>query len=94
MTTHIRVGAWVDETSGECNMGRIACGIDELPDGDKYVFEAESYAYHVADCQQCNPGGPKQYGTPISQLSGRPGHRGFEAFCAISDSWAPTGEPK
>src|SRR4051812_44728851 len=26
-------------------------------------------------------------GTPINQLSGRPGHRGFEQFCAIAASW-------
>ncbi len=26
-------------------------------------------------------------GTPISQLSGRPGHPGFERFCAIGRSW-------
>jgi hypothetical protein len=26
-------------------------------------------------------------GTPISQLSGRPGHRGFDRFCAIATSW-------
>jgi len=87
MTTHLRVDAWVDEHSGEYNSGRIACGLEVLPDGDKAVFEAESYAYHAADCQQCNPGGPKQYGTPISQLSGRPGRPGFEAFRSIAESW-------
>jgi len=26
-------------------------------------------------------------GTPISQLSGRPGHPGFEKWCAIARSW-------
>lgn len=26
-------------------------------------------------------------GTPISQLSGRPGHEGFERFAAIGRSW-------
>ena len=89
MTTHIRVDAWTDE-SGEYSPGRIACDLDPLPDGDAFIYEAESYAYHVADCQQCNPGGPRPYGTPISQLSGRPGHRGFDAFCNIADSW---GQP-
>jgi len=87
MTTHLRVGAWIDETTGEHSNGRIACGLEALPEGDKFVFEADSYAYHVADCQQCNPGGPRLYGTPISQLSGRPGHRGFEAFRDIAASW-------
>jgi hypothetical protein len=87
MKTHIRVDAWCDEDTGEHSMGRIACGLDQLPAGDKMVFEADSYAYHVADCQQCNPGGPRQYGTPISQLSGRPGRPGFDEFCRISESW-------
>lgn len=87
MTTHIRVGAWCNEDTGEYNNGRIACGLDRLPPGDSSVFEADSYAYHVADCQSCNPGGPMKYGTPISQLSGRPGHAGFEAFTAIAESW-------
>lgn len=26
-------------------------------------------------------------GTPLSQLSGRPGHRGYEAFKSIAASW-------
>lgn len=87
MTTHIRVEAWADEISGEYNAGRIACGLTTLPKGDTAVFAAESYAYHVADCQRCNPGGPKQYGTPISQLSGRPYSDGFGAFRKIAESW-------
>lgn len=87
MTTHIRVDAWVDEYTGEYDNGRIVCGLDVLSEGDKYVYEADSYAYHVADCQQCNPGGPKPYGTPISQLSGRPGHTGFEAFRKLAATW-------
>jgi hypothetical protein len=87
MTTHLRVDAWVDEATGEHDNGRIACGLNALPDGDKWVYEADSYAYHVADCQQCNPGGPKPYGTPISQLSGQPGHAGFDAFRSIAKSW-------
>ncbi len=80
MTIHIRVDAWIDEYTGEYSIGRIACGLDVLPDGDTAVFEAESYAHHVADCQKCNPGGPIPYGRPISQLSGRPGHSGFETL--------------
>ena len=87
MTTHIRVDAWCVEETGEFNNGRIACGLAELPAGDAFVYEADSYAYHVADCEACNPGGPKQYGTPISKLSGRPGHAGFAAFQSIAASW-------
>lgn len=87
MTTHIRVGAWFIEETGEHDNGRIACGIEKLPEGDKFVYEGDSYAYHTADCQTCNPGGPRQYGTPISQLSGRPYHAGFGAFRQIAESW-------
>lgn len=87
MTTHIRVDAWIDEHTGESSNGRIACGLEVLPEGDKFVFEADSYAYYVSDCQQCNPGGPAQYGTPIPWLSGRPERAGFAAFDEISRSW-------
>ena len=30
---------------------------------------------------------PRTIGTPLSQLSGRPGHPGFEEFCRIARSW-------
>lgn len=33
------------------------------------------------------PRAPSGIGTPLSELSGRPGHRGFERFCAIAASW-------
>ena len=29
----------------------------------------------------------RSFGTPISQLSGRPGHAGFGEFCRIAESW-------
>jgi hypothetical protein len=66
---------------------KFACGITELPEGDKFFFEGESAAWLVADCPGCNPGGPKKLGTPISQLSGRPCHAGFDQFSAIATSW-------
>ncbi len=28
-----------------------------------------------------------EIGTPISELSGRPGHAGYSEFCRIADSW-------
>jgi hypothetical protein len=66
---------------------RFACGIGpELPDGDVYYFESELGAGR-ADCPGCNPAGPRQFGTPLSQLSGRPGHLGYEEFCRIARSW-------
>ena len=63
------------------------CGIKwPLPEGDLYVNEGELRAER-ADCPGCNPGGPRPLGTPISQISGRPGHPGFAEFKRIADSW-------
>lgn len=69
---------------------RIRCGLPTMPPGDTMFFDGEPGAWLAADCEGCNPGGPKQLGTPVSQLSGRPGHRGFDAFCGIAESW---GQP-
>jgi len=33
------------------------------------------------------PSDRDQVGTPLSELSGRPGHPGFDRFCAIAASW-------
>ena len=67
---------------------RFACGLGpDLPEGDTYFFESESVAEYRADCQGCNPGGPRRFGTPISQLSGRPGEPGYSEFCRIARSW-------
>jgi hypothetical protein len=67
---------------------KFACGIGpKLPPGDVFYFEGEALAYVKADCPGCNPGGPEQLGTPLSQLSGRPGHAGFGEFCRIASSW-------
>lgn len=64
----------------------FACGIGpELPEGDVYVFAPEGY--HRADCPGCNPDGRRKLGTPIDQLSGRPGQRGYDEFCRIARSW-------
>jgi hypothetical protein len=79
---HIRI-----DDERENSKRRFACGIGpDLPEGDVYFFQAESAADR-ADCQGCNPGGPRKLGTPISQLSGRPGHPGFEEFKRIAESW-------
>jgi len=67
---------------------RFACGIGpELPPGDTYFFESEDQATRHSDCPGCNPGGPRKLGTPISELSGRPGYPGYEEFCRIAKSW-------
>ena len=66
---------------------KFACGIGpELPPGDVYYFESETLADR-ADCPGCNPGGPRKLGTPLSELSGRPGQAGFAEFCRIARSW-------
>jgi hypothetical protein len=65
---------------------RFACGIGPaLPAGDTYVYEGE--LEHTVDCPGCNGGNQKRLGTPISELSGRPGHKGYERFCEIAKSW-------
>lgn len=79
---HIRV-----DNEPENSKRRFACGIGpDLPEGDKYYFDGEHMADY-ADCPGCNPGGPRRLGTPISQLSGRPGHPGYEEFKRIARSW-------
>ncbi|MDE2097063.1 MAG: hypothetical protein KGL39_07440 [Patescibacteria group bacterium] len=66
---------------------RFACGIGpDLPPGDVYFFASEASADR-ADCPGCNPAGPRKLGTPISQLSGRPGHEGYAEFVRIARSW-------
>jgi hypothetical protein len=80
---HIRID---DE---ELNSKRkFACGIGpELPEGDQYYFENDYMHADRADCPGCNPGGPRKLGTPLSELSGRPGHPGYDEFCRIAKSW-------
>jgi hypothetical protein len=79
---HIRV-----DDEDDNSKRRFACGIGpELPPGDKYFFASESFADRLADCPKCNPS-PRQLGTPISQLSGRPGEPGWEKFKQIAASW-------
>lgn len=51
---------------------RIRCGLATMPAGDTMFFEGDSGAWLTATCEGCNPGGPKQLGTPISQLSDEP----------------------
>lgn len=66
---------------------RFACGIGpELPKGDVYYFASEWQAER-ADCPGCNPAGPRKLGTPLSEISGRPGHPGYAEFCRIAESW-------
>lgn len=65
----------------------FACGIGpDLPEGDQWMGLYESGSDWRVDCPLCNPN-PRQLGTPISQLSGRPGHEGYERFKSIAASW-------
>lgn len=80
--THIRVDNGTDNSKQ-----KFACGIGpELPQGDIYFF-ADEAASSQANCPGCNPDGPRKLGTPISELSGRPGHDGFDKFSQIAASW-------
>lgn len=80
---HVRI-----DDERENSKRRFACGLGpELPAGDTYYFAGESGAEYRADCQGCNPGGPRKFGTPISQLSGRPGTDGYAEFVRIARSW-------
>lgn len=80
---HIRI-----DHEPENSKRRFACGIGpELPAGDTYYFPGDALAYHKSDCPGCNPHGPEQLGTPLSELSGRPGRAGFAKFQAIAASW-------
>ncbi len=66
---------------------KFACGLGpELPKGDIYYFASELSADR-ADCPGCNPGGPRQLGTPLSELSGTIGEPGYRKFVEIARSW-------
>jgi hypothetical protein len=79
---HIRIDNEIENSKR-----RFACGIGpELPAGDTYVFQSEVGWHHTVDCPGCAP--TKQpLGTPISELSGQPGHKGYEKFKEIAHSW-------
>lgn len=71
---------------------KTICGLAKLPAGDTFFYAREGHAEHTADCQGCNPGGPKPWGVPLSQLRGRPdgtpeGRAGYERFKQIAASW-------
>lgn len=84
---HIR-----EESYGAPNdQARMLCGMRwPLPNGHKYFFEAETgnqFRLNRVNCPGCNPAGVRPIGTPLSQLSGRPGHPGFAEFTRIARSY-------
>lgn len=84
---HIRI----DDFSGGTSTNSEAvfvCGLKwPLPPGDQYFFEGEVGSHYRVDCPGCNPAGPRGLGTPISELSGRPGEPGYAEFVRIARSW-------
>lgn len=78
----------IRDDNEELNSKRhFICGIGpDLPEGDTYWFEGESQAA-FADCPGCNPNGPRRLGTPLSELSTRPGQPGYDEFVRIARSW-------
>jgi hypothetical protein len=80
--THIRT-----DNEPRNDRRRFACGIGpSLPDGDQYIYQGEVELHHMVDCPICRPT-PQSLGTPISELSGRPGHAGYDRFVEIGKSW-------
>lgn len=80
---HLRVDDHDDNSKRQ-----FACGLGpDLPEGDQYFFSSEVAWPYKVDCQSCNPGGPRQLGTPLSELSGRPGEPGYAEFVRIARSW-------
>jgi hypothetical protein len=79
---HIRI----DECESN-DKREFQCGIGpDLPVGDLFYFAGEPGEW-LSDCPGCNPGGPRQIGTPISKLSGTIGMPGYAEFCEIARSW-------
>lgn len=88
---HIRVD---DEPLN--SKARFACGLGwPLPEGDKLFFAAEEHRAacyldgrpDMEACPGCFPRGRPRFGTPLSELSGRPGEPGYAEFCRIARSW-------
>jgi hypothetical protein len=69
----VAIRAWIEE--------RIRLGKNVR--GDAQLAEAEACAAAMEASQAQAP----QLGTPLSELSGRPGHPGFERFKQIAKSW-------
>jgi hypothetical protein len=79
---HIRVDNEVENSKR-----KFACGIGpSLPVGDTYVFAGEVGLHSTVDCPECSPN-LMPPGTPLSELSGRSGHKGYERFVEIANSW-------
>lgn len=79
---HIRTDYEIENTNR-----KFACGIGpDLPAGDKWVGDGQVGLHYMVDCEGCKPFATR-LGTPISQLSGRPGENGYDRFVKIAKSW-------
>lgn len=65
--------------------GLMACGMRQMASGHAFTRDTPAASVSVT-CPTCLPE-CQQFGTPISQLSGRPGEPGFARFVAIAESW-------
>ena len=65
-----------DHVCTECGLARSCTDYAYEPmEGDVPIMTAREFL------------GDRPLGTPASQLSGRPGHPGYEEFCRIAKSW-------
>jgi len=62
--------------------GGYYCEACDLPVDDDYEPHEDDVPLTFAAAPE-----PRQIGTPLSELSGRPGHLGFDAFVRIAKSW-------
>lgn len=63
----------------------MACGMRQLAEGHAWFEDKRTSALHVT-CPDCLPH-CEPFGTPFSQLSGRPGTSGYANFVSIANSW-------
>lgn len=64
---------------------QMACGMRQLADGHDWIEDRLTSCLRVT-CPICLPE-CQQLGTPLSQLSGRPGTAGYGEFVRIAESW-------
>lgn len=65
--------------------GLMACGMRQLASGHAYIDDTAAACLYVT-CPICAQH-TQALGTPLSQLSGHPGHKGFAKFVEIAESW-------
>jgi hypothetical protein len=81
---HVRI-----DSEAENSKRKFACGIGPaLPEGHVWFGATEFGCHHLVNCPECaRQFNVKPLGTPMSQISGRPGRQGYEEFKRIAASW-------